>query len=97
MPACDLAPGRETLGALTVKSGRTGGFLVFLFVLGLLLLNAPLLSIFDKADYVLGIPVLYLYLFVMWAVLILLMALAIADASITQDPSGEAGAEDGSD
>lgn len=44
--------------------------LVALFLLGLLLFNYPLLAMFNEADFVLGIPRLYLYLFAAWATVI---------------------------
>ncbi|MEZ5856917.1 MAG: hypothetical protein R3D67_20070 [Hyphomicrobiaceae bacterium] len=46
-----------------------------LFVLGMLLLNAPFLVIFDKNTLVLGVPVLYAYLFAVWGGLIVGVAL----------------------
>ena len=51
--------------------------LVALFILGVLLFSPPFLFIFDNSATVMGIPVLYLYLFVAWAALIGLLALAI--------------------
>jgi hypothetical protein len=51
--------------------------LVALFILGVLLFSPPFLLIFDNSATVMGIPVLYLYLFVAWAALIGLLALAI--------------------
>jgi hypothetical protein len=51
--------------------------LVALAVLGFLLLNAPLLTIADSDATVAGIPVLYAYLFVVWAALIALIALVV--------------------
>ena len=51
--------------------------LVALFILGVLLFSPPFLLIFDNSTTLMGIPVLYLYLFVAWAVLIGLMALVI--------------------
>ncbi|SHK02772.1 hypothetical protein [Rhodothermus profundi] len=44
--------------------------LVALFVLGLLLMNFPLLSLFSQDHLVLGVPVLYLYLYGTWGVII---------------------------
>ena len=58
-------------------SGIASERLVALFILGVLLFSPPFLLIFDNATTVVGIPVLYLYLFVAWAVLIGLLALAI--------------------
>lgn len=40
--------------------------LIALFVLGLLLFNYPLLSLFSVDALLLGVPVLYLYLFSAW-------------------------------
>jgi hypothetical protein len=51
--------------------------LVSVFLLGLLLFTFPLLSIFNRADTLFGIPLLYVYLFIAWALVILLMALAV--------------------
>lgn len=44
--------------------------LIALFVLGLLLMNFPLLSLFSQDHLVLGVPVLYLYLYGTWGVII---------------------------
>ena len=54
----------------TVRGPR----LVALFLLGVLLFNYPLLAVFNRPAEVLGIPVLYAYLFAAWAVLIALVA-----------------------
>ncbi len=50
-----------------------GRRLVGLFLLGLLLFNFPLLNLFNRPVLALGIPVLYLYLFVVWALIIFLI------------------------
>jgi len=52
--------------------------LVSRFVLGWVLFTFPMLSIFNTDDIVLGIPLLYAYLFAVWALLIILMSLAVA-------------------
>jgi hypothetical protein len=44
------------------------------FLLGLVLFLPPLLSIFNRAETVFGIPLLYFYLFLAWAGLIGLVA-----------------------
>lgn len=44
--------------------------LIALFLLGLLLFNYPLLAMFNAPTFVLGVPKLYLYLFLAWAALI---------------------------
>jgi len=51
--------------------------LVALFVLGGLVLTYPLLALFNRSGSVFGIPLLYVYLFGVWAALIALMALAV--------------------
>ena len=54
-----------------------GQRLVALFLLGCLLFNFPLLSLFAGSTRLWGIPLIYLYVFVAWAVIIALMALII--------------------
>ena len=60
-----------------VRRGLTSERLIGLFLFGLLLFMPPLIGVFDKAYLVGGIPVLYLYLFLAWAMLIALMALIV--------------------
>ena len=50
--------------------------LVGLFLLGCVLFNFPFLSLFSLQKTVFGIPLLFFYVFAVWAVLILLMAAA---------------------
>ena len=56
---------------------RRGQRLVVLFIFGCLLFNYPVLSLFNVAALAFGVPVLYAYIFVAWAVLVALMALAV--------------------
>ena len=51
--------------------------LVALAALGFLLVNYPLLALFDVADRVLGVPVLWAYLLLAWASVIALVALIV--------------------
>ncbi len=60
-----------------IRPSIKGQRLVALFLLGLLLFNYPLLDLFARSGQVLGIPVLYVYVFVVWALLIALMALVV--------------------
>ena len=53
-----------------------GRRLIALFVLGCLLFNFPVLSLFNVAAAVLGVPVLYAYIFAAWGLPVALMALA---------------------
>lgn len=49
--------------------------MIVLFVSAALALNYPLLSLVDRLLLPLGIPLLYLYLFIVWLAVIALMAL----------------------
>ena len=51
--------------------------LAALFLLGCLVFNYPLLALFNRDAEVLGIPLLYAYVFGAWLALIVLMALAV--------------------
>ena len=48
--------------------------LVAVFLCGVLLLYSPVISLFDQARLLFGVPVLYLYVFTVWVVLIAVMA-----------------------
>jgi hypothetical protein len=52
--------------------------LIALLIVGLLALNYPLLSLFSRVKLVLGVPLLYLYLFAVWYIFILGVALVLA-------------------
>jgi hypothetical protein len=60
-----------------VRHRRKGERLVALALLGFLLFNYPLLSLFSTDGSVAGVPLLYAYLFVSWGLLIGLMALVV--------------------
>jgi Na+-driven multidrug efflux pump len=47
--------------------------LAAVFLLGVILFNYPVLALFDKAATVLGLPLIFAYLFAAWAVVILLL------------------------
>ena len=57
----------------TIKGQR----LIALSLLGGLLLNYPLVSLFTGATEIFGIPLLYAYVFFAWALVIALMALIV--------------------
>ena len=57
------------------KPDRRNERLVGLFLLGCLLFNFPLLALFNVRATVLGVPLLYAYLFVAWGLLVVLVAL----------------------
>ena len=59
------------------KTSRKGPRLVALFLLGCLFFSYPLLALFNVRATVLGIPLLYAYLFSAWALLIALVAVVM--------------------
>lgn len=52
--------------------------LIGLFFLGYLLFNYPLLSLFNLPRFVLGIPMIYAYIFLVWGLLIVLTVLIVS-------------------
>ncbi|HYH41098.1 MAG TPA: hypothetical protein VD867_03865 [Burkholderiales bacterium] len=64
-----------------IRSSLKGQRLIALFLLGCLLLNYPLISLFAGAARIAGIPLLYAYVFFAWAVLIALMAVVVGRRS----------------
>jgi hypothetical protein len=52
---------------------------IALCMLGMLLFNYPILALFNVPGTLFGVPVLYAYIFIAWAILIALMAL-VADS-----------------
>lgn len=60
-----------------IRPSIKGPRLVALFLLGFLLLNYPLLHLFTGPRVILGIPLLYAYIFAVWALIIGLMALVV--------------------
>ncbi len=65
---------------MKLRAGRPGIVrerFAALFLLGFLLLNPPILAIFNIELFVFGIPLLYAYLFGVWLALIALVAVAI--------------------
>ncbi|MCA9965146.1 MAG: hypothetical protein KC423_12905 [Anaerolineales bacterium] len=59
------------------KRQRKRDRLVVLFLLGGLLFNYPILSLFDREGMVAGIPILYLFIFSAWLLIIVLVAWVI--------------------
>ncbi|GAB2728377.1 hypothetical protein [Nocardioides pakistanensis] len=58
---------------------RTSTRLVVLAVLAFALFNYPLLHLFDVDVLVLGVPLVWLYVFGSWALLVALVALTVRD------------------
>ncbi|MGQ5490320.1 hypothetical protein ACUH78_15850 [Thauera sp. ZXT1-4] len=57
-----------------MRKGLAGQRLMAVFIAGLLLLNYPILSLFDRPLSVFGLPLLHLYLFGVWLGLIVAAA-----------------------
>jgi len=55
----------------------TGQRLAAVFLMGCVLLNYPILSLFARSEEIAGIPLLYAYVFGAWVLLVVLMALVI--------------------
>lgn len=55
--------------------------LVALFLFGCMLLNYPLLSLFDSDTRLWGVPILFGYVFAVWALLIAVIALVVETPS----------------
>lgn len=62
---------------MTPESEAKGQRLIALFIFGCLLFNYPVLSLFNVAAMFAGVPVLYAYIFVAWALLVALMAIVV--------------------
>jgi hypothetical protein len=80
-----------------LRQNRTREYLIALFALGVLLLVPPFLLLFNRPQQVLGIPLLYLYLFAAWTGLIALGAMIArridhGDADAASDISAAADA-----
>jgi len=56
------------------RSSLSGQRLVAVFMVGCVLFNYPVLSLFDRALVLFGAPLVFVYLFAVWAALIALMA-----------------------
>jgi hypothetical protein len=59
------------------RSERSGQRLVAIFLMGVVLLNYPILSLFSRPTDVVGVPLLYAYVFGAWVILVALMAWVI--------------------
>ena len=73
-------PKEECVDNFEIRGQR----LVALSMLGCLVFNYPILELFNRAGTVLGIPVLYAFIFAAWGLLIALMALVVE----TKDHAG---------
>ena len=67
------------------RPGITTERLLALFLLGIIIFTPPFLGIFNTPRLILGIPMLYLYLFGAWGLLIGLVALIVHRAAGDDD------------
>jgi len=58
-----------------IQDSLKGGRLIALFLAGLVLFNYPILSLFNLDMTLMGVPLLYLYLFLSWCLVIGLVIL----------------------
>jgi hypothetical protein len=59
------------------RTDKIGQWLIAIFAMGAILLNYPILSLFTRNAELGGIPLLYAYVFVVWALLIGLMTFVV--------------------
>ena len=85
----DTRLGSSAAGEPLARRRRAGERLAALFIVGVVLLNFPLLSLLHGRGPVAGIPALYAYLFLVWA------ALAGATGLVLRRRPPEAGGADG--
>ncbi len=60
------------------RPGARGARLACVFLLGVVLFTYPMLAVFNVSGSVLGVPVLYAYLFCAWGLVIVLAAAILA-------------------
>ncbi len=60
--------------------------LVGLFVFAIVLFNYPVLTIFNRAIFVAGIPLLFCYLFAAWFLIVVLLLIVIERRSLLHMP-----------
>ena len=75
-----------------MRDSLVGQRLAWGFLLGLVLLNDPVLSLFDRGQHFSGLPVVYLYLFAVWGGLIGFLAWVLA---ADRRPDGDSGSGSG--
>ena len=59
------------------ESKRQNERLIVVFIVGVIALNYPLLSLFSKIQLLFGVPVLHLYLFFLWSLFIIGVAITV--------------------
>lgn len=64
-------------------------YAISLFVFGLLAFNYPVLSAVNRLSMLWGIPVLFLYVFVVWFLVIVAMAFSVKQTSTDETGTGD--------
>lgn len=57
-----------------MRKGLASQRLVAVFLTAVLLFNYPVLSLFDRPEPLFGLPILYVFMFVVWAAVIAVIA-----------------------
>lgn len=73
------------------KTGDSGEKCAALFLLGIVLIFPPVLSIFNVDTLVFGVPLLFIYFIAAWGALIALLARTVDDADEPEAPIAERG------
>ena len=83
----------HTLEEWMPEAKRQNERLIVIMIIGVIVLNYPLLSLFSKVKLIFGITVLYLYLFIVWSIFIGCVALVLEKTTsspfITPSPKPE--------
>jgi len=79
---------RKRIKEVVIRRLKLKDTWVIFFVLGLIMMNYPFISIFNKPSRLFGIPLLYLYLLVGWAFSILVVYLFSRAAHNDSDHGG---------
>lgn len=68
-------------------------YIVILFIVGVLALNYPMLELFNRPWMPFGVPVLYLYLYLVWFALIVLLIVVVEHSKIPEPDQPDAPTE----
>ena len=70
--------GNSVSGTVMITESTRTKRLIGLFLLGYLLFSPPIISLFNRPQMILGIPLLYGSIFAAWVLLIVLVALIVS-------------------
>jgi hypothetical protein len=65
------------------ESKRQNERLIVMLIFGVIALNYPLLALFSKVKLFFGVPVLYLYLFIVWGFFIAGVAIILEQTKVS--------------